>query len=202
MTRHRQAARAEQRPARVLCGEEFNIPAFVESSPSEVMTGWRCQPEAVARFRVCWLGRLPIAFGVARPSCCGDYADAMPRRSSSTAAGSSDASTIRAVLRPARGLIPRCLSRRAKTPGSAREEMSVLGFDVGQGGSSTGWQLREQVGQDWRQQKFVIAEHKVGVAGSLTQRVARAGKYASQVEPVEQHEARTAHEGRRRWCRR
>jgi hypothetical protein len=37
----------------------------------------------------------------------------------------------------------------------------------------------------------VIAEHKVGVAGSLAQRVARDGKYASQVEPVEQHEAPT-----------
>jgi hypothetical protein len=68
----------------------------------------------------------------------------------------------------------------------------MLGFDVGQGGSSTrAWQLREQVGQDWRQQEFVIAEHKVGVAGSLAQRAARDGKYASQVEPVEQHEAPT-----------
>jgi hypothetical protein len=123
----------------------------------------------------------------------------MPRRSASTGAGSSDASTIRAVLRPACGLIPLFESPREDSRvdrlvgGAAREEKPVLGFDVGQGGSSTrAWQLREQVGQDWRQQEFVIAEHKVGVAGSLAQRVARDGKYASQVEPVEQR-----HEGRR-----
>jgi hypothetical protein len=76
MTRHRQATRAEQRPARVLCGEEFIIPAFVESSSSEVMTGWRCQPQAVARFRVCWLGRFANRVWRSPPIVCGVDVDA------------------------------------------------------------------------------------------------------------------------------